>query len=83
MPKALYVHSSSHRLNLAIAKTCGIQTVKNMLSHAQTISSVSSPSPKCTQLLKKKMKEISSKAAQAWGSFYDAVGRKDNQFRVC
>jgi hypothetical protein len=60
-PKPLYVHCSSHRLNLVIAKTCGIQTVKNMLSYAQTISSFFTPSPKRTQLLKKKMKEIGSK----------------------
>jgi hypothetical protein len=53
-PKALYVHCS-------IDKTCGIQMVKNMLSHGQTISSFFSPSPKRTQLLKKKMKEIGSK----------------------
>ena len=56
-PKALYIHCSSHRLNLVVAKTCDIQSVKNM-SQAQKISSFFSPSPKRTMLLKEKMKEV-------------------------
>ena len=60
-PKALYIHCSSHRLNLAVAKTCDIQSVKNMLSQAQKISSFFTPSPKRTMLLKEKMKEVGLK----------------------
>ena len=60
-PKALYFHCSSHRLNLVVAKTCELPSVKNMLGTAQKISSFFSPSPLRTQLLKKKMAEIGSK----------------------
>ena len=60
-PKALYIHCSSHRLNLVVAKTCIIQSVKNMLSQEQKNSSFFSPSPKRTMLLKEKMKEVGLK----------------------
>ena len=60
-PKALYVHCSSHRLNLAVAKACKLPSVMHMLGHAQKISSFFSPSPQRTQFLKKKMTEIGLK----------------------
>ena len=52
-PQALYVHCSSHRLNLVVAKACKLPSVIHMLGHAQKISSFFSPSPKRTQCLKK------------------------------
>jgi len=60
-PKALYVHCSSHRLNLVVAKACKPPSVMHMLGHAQKISSFFSPSPQRTQFLKKKMTEIGLK----------------------
>ena len=49
-PKALYIHCSRHCLNLIVANTCDIQSVKNVLSQEQKISSFFSPSPKRTML---------------------------------
>ena len=60
-PKALYVHCSSHRLNLVVAKACKLPSVIHMLGHAQKISSFFSPSPQRTQFLKKKIAEIGLK----------------------
>ena len=60
-PKALYVHCSSHHLNLVVSRSCELQSVKNMLDHAQKICSFFSPSPQRMQLLRKKMAEIGSK----------------------
>ena len=40
-PKALYVHCSSHRLNLVVAKACQIPTVVQMLGRAQKIANFS------------------------------------------
>ena len=59
--KAIYVHCASHCLNLVIAKTCKLTSIRNMLGHAQTISTFYSPSPKRTQVLRQKMKEIGLK----------------------
>ena len=56
-PKALYVHCSSHRLNLCVAKACDITTVRNMLGQAKSVSSFFSLSVQRTQFLSKKMKE--------------------------
>ncbi|XP_057316227.1 52 kDa repressor of the inhibitor of the protein kinase-like [Hydractinia symbiolongicarpus] len=36
--KALYTHCHSHRLNLAICKTCGIQAVENVMGQIRDIS---------------------------------------------
>ena len=60
-PKALYVHCSSHRLNLVVAKACQLTPVRNMLGHAQKIPTFFSPSLQCTQLLKKHMARIGLK----------------------
>ena len=60
-PKALYVHCSSHRLNLVVAKACKLPSVIHMLGHAQKISSFFSPSPQRTQFLKKKIAKIGLK----------------------
>ena len=59
-PKALYVHCSSHRLNL-VAKACQIPTVVQMLGRAQKIANFFRPSPQRAQLLKKKIAEIGLK----------------------
>ena len=56
-PKALYVHCSSHRLNLVVAKACSILPVKNMLGQAQKIVSSFSNSPIRSQYLSKKIAE--------------------------
>ena len=60
-PKALYVHCTSHRLNLVVSKACEITPVKHMLSHAQKIASFFSPSPKRMLFLKKKMADVGLK----------------------
>ena len=52
-PKALYVHCSSHRLNLCVAKACDITTVRNMLGQAKSVSSFFSLSVQRTQFLSK------------------------------
>ena len=56
-PKALYVHCSSHRLNLMVAKACTIPVVRNMLGQAKKIASFFSSSPKRGQYISKKMEE--------------------------
>ena len=38
-PKAIYVHCTSHRLNLAVAKACNIPAVSHMLSQAKRLVS--------------------------------------------
>ena len=55
-PKALYVHCSSHRLNL-VAKPCTLPVVRNMLGQAKKIASFFSSSPKRGQYLSAKMEE--------------------------
>jgi hypothetical protein len=60
-PKALYVHCSSHRLNLVVAKACQLPSVVQMLGCAQKITSFFSPSPQRMQCLKKKFEEIGLK----------------------
>ena len=59
-PKALYVHCSSHRLNLVVAKACQIPTIVQMLGRAQRIANFFRP-PQRAQLLKKKIAEIGLK----------------------
>lgn len=54
-PKAVYIHCSSHRLTLLIAKACSILPVKNMLGQAQKVTSFFSGSPKRSQYLAEKM----------------------------
>ena len=44
-----------------IAKTCELTSVRNVLGHAQKISTFYSPSPKRAQILRQKMKEIGLK----------------------
>ena len=56
-PKALYVHCSSHRLNLVVAKACTIPVVRNMLGQAKKIASFFSSSPKRGEYISKKMEE--------------------------
>jgi hypothetical protein len=57
-PKALYVHCSSYRLNLVVAKACTLPSVVQMLGVAHKITSFFRPSPQCMHLLKKKIAEI-------------------------
>ena len=37
-PKALYTHCASHRLNLAICSSCGIVSVRNLLSTVKDVT---------------------------------------------
>ena len=60
-PKALYVHCSSHCLNLVVANACKLPSVVQMLGIAQKLSSFLSPSSIRTQFLKKKMAEFGLK----------------------
>jgi hypothetical protein len=60
-PKALYVHCSSHHLNLFVAKACQLPSVIQMLGCAQKITSFFRPSPQRMQCLKKKFEEIGLK----------------------
>ena len=46
IPLALFTHCSFHRLNLAVAASCQIQIVRNMMDHVTSISSFFSNSPK-------------------------------------
>jgi hypothetical protein len=55
--KAIYVHCSSHRLNLVVAKACSILPVKNMLGQAQKIVSFFSGSPTRSQYMSEKIEE--------------------------
>lgn len=59
-PKALYVHCSSHRLNLVVAKACSILPVKNMLGQAQKIVSFFSSVTR-SQFLAEKIEEYGLK----------------------
>ena len=61
-PKALYVHCSSHRLNLVVAKACTLPVVRNMLGQAKKIASFFSSSPKRGQYLSTKMEEYGLKS---------------------
>ena len=60
-PKALYVHCSSHCLNLVVAKACKLSAAKQMFGVAQKLSSFFSSSCIRTQFLKKKMAKFGSK----------------------
>ena len=59
-PKAIYVHCTSHHLNLAVAKACNIPAVSHMLSQAKKLVSFFSSVPR-GQLLSKKMEEFGLK----------------------
>ena len=60
VPKIPYVHCGSHLLNLCIASACNIQLVRNMMAHVRIVSDFFNNSPKCFQLLQKKIREIPS-----------------------
>jgi hypothetical protein len=57
-PKALYIHCSSHRLNLVIANACEILAVKNMLGQAKKIASFFSGSVIRSQYLSKQIQHF-------------------------
>ena len=60
-PKALYVHCSSHRLNLIVSKACKLTPVIQMLGLAQKITTFFSPSPQRMHVLRQKIEEIGLK----------------------
>ncbi len=76
-PKALYVHCSSHRLNLVVAKACTLPSVVQMLGVAQKITSFFRPSPQRMHLLKKKIAEIGLKRQKLTAPSNNTLGRTD------
>ena len=60
-PKVLYVHCSSHRLNLIVSKACKLTPVIQMLGLAQKITTFFSPSPQRMHVLRQKIEEIGLK----------------------
>ena len=56
-PLALYTHCSSHRLNLCIASSCQIQSVRNMMESVTSISNFFNKSPKRQLLLEGMVKK--------------------------
>lgn len=59
-PKAIYVHCSSHKLNLAIVSACKISTFKNTESYIGEISRFFAYSAKRQRLLDKAIESIES-----------------------
>ena len=49
--KAIFVHCSSHRLNLCVAASCSIQIEREMMDNCKSISDFFNLSPKTTRLL--------------------------------
>ena len=56
---ANYTHCASHKLNLCVAASCSLQSVKNMMDHVRIISDFFNNSPKRQQLLESMIKEHS------------------------
>ena len=54
--KAQYIHCQSHRLNLCVMKSCGIQVVANMMSTLEQLNLFFENSPKRQYLLERKIK---------------------------
>ena len=54
---ALYTHRASHKLNLCVASSCKVQSVKNMMENVRVISDFFNNSPKRQQLLEAMLKE--------------------------
>ena len=60
---AIYTHCASHKLNLCVAASCSLQSVKNMMDHVRIISDFFNNSPKRQQLLESMIKEHSPQEA--------------------
>ena len=54
---ALYTHCASHKLNLCVASSRKVQSVKNMMGNVRVISDFFNNSPKRQQLLEAMIKE--------------------------
>ena len=54
---AIYTHCASHRLNLCVAASCQLQSVKNMMNSVRVISDFFNNSPKKQLLLENMIKE--------------------------
>ena len=63
-PNADYVHCASHRLNLCIAKSCGINCVSNALDSARSLASFFNHSTKRASFLNKKFTEYGLKRSK-------------------
>jgi len=57
-PQALYVHCSSHALNLALSHACQIQAVRNTIGTIKAIGNFFHSSAKRTAILTKNVKEM-------------------------
>eukprot|EP00112_Aurelia_sp_Birch-Aquarium-sp1_P024636 Seg787.7 transcript_id=Seg787.7/GoldUCD/mRNA.D3Y31 product="52 kDa repressor of the inhibitor of the protein kinase" protein_id=Seg787.7/GoldUCD/D3Y31 len=63
-PNADYVHCASHRLNLCVAKSCGINCVSNALDSARSLASFFNRSTKRAGFLNKKVTEYGLKRSK-------------------
>ena len=56
-PKAIYIHCTSHQLNLCVAKSCSIQPVHNMMANVTKVNDYFDKSPKRMQFFQRNLKE--------------------------
>ena len=57
-PLAIYMHCTSHKLNLCVASSCSVQMVKNMMDTVRVISDFFNNSPKRQAALEKKIEDL-------------------------
>nr|XP_042903969.1 zinc finger MYM-type protein 1-like [Parasteatoda tepidariorum] len=83
-PTAIYVHCSSHSLNLAISHSCSIQAFRNCVGIVKTITKFIKSSAKRTKILEdimktnlsnEKFKKIISFCETRWIENHDAIIR--------
>ena len=72
-PKALYVHCSSHRLNLVVAKACQLPSVVQMLGCAQITNFFQSLSS-TNAVFEEEIRRDWFEAPKAESSFHDMLG---------
>lgn len=64
-PMALYVHCSAHSLNLALADSCSLATIRNCIGTIQSVGSFFRISAKNTSMLKDTIKELLPSSAHS------------------
>lgn len=57
-PQAIYIHCTSHQLNLCVMKACTIQMVRNMMATVTELANFFNFSPKRQSVLEKKIEEL-------------------------
>ena len=62
--KAIYVHCSSHRLNLCVAKSCSVTLVRNVMNKIKSLSYFFNFSQNRQQLLQKHINELYPEASK-------------------